>query len=107
MFFVAEIQTPESSSSLFKKAERVSAVMRILSHPQRLCLLCHLSQGPRTVGELAEMCSLSQPQVSQFLASLKEKGMIAAERNGRHIIYRLQDTRVLQVMHTISDLYCA
>jgi len=45
-------------------------LMRVLSNPDRLLLLCQLSEGEKRVGELEELLDIQQPTLSQQLASL-------------------------------------
>lgn len=103
---MTELHLPTLPTSLMAKAEQVARVMRLLSHPQRLCMLRHLAQRPRTVGELVALCGTTQPQVSQFIATLRKAGTIASTREGRHVTYSICDTRVLKVIRLVSDLYC-
>ena len=56
-----------------KNCETVAHILKALSHPQRLLLLCHLAGGEKTVGELEILCDSSQSSVSQYLKLLKHK----------------------------------
>ena len=91
---------------MLANAERVARIMKLLSHPQRLCMLRHIAEKPRNVTELVELCGVAQPQVSQFMASLREAGIIDVERDGRFMIYKISDNRVLQIMQLVAELYC-
>lgn len=89
--------------AILERAEKVSHMMRVLSHPQRLCMMCHLSTTPRTVTELGELCNLPQPQVSQFLARLKLEGFVEATRDGKNMIYNIADVRISAVIHALAE----
>lgn len=80
--------------------------MKALSHPQRLMVMGHLLQGPKTVGELVELCEASQSQMSQFLIRMKYEGLIRSEKNGKFQVYSLADRRLIQLMKTIQSEYC-
>lgn len=100
----SSLHTPPSD--VLARAVEVSRLMKTLAHPQRLCLLCHLSASPRTVGELAILCELPQPQVSQFLARLKTENLVQADRDGRRMVYCIVDARVTAVMQSLAQHFC-
>ena len=60
----------------------------------RLSLLETLRRGAQTVGELVAATGLSQPNVSNHLACLRDCGLVVAEQEGRHVTYHLSDDRV-------------
>lgn len=97
--------TPHATD-LLERAEAVSRVMKVLGHPQRLCMLRHLAEKPRTVNELVELCNVTQPQVSQFVGTLRSAGIIDVERDGRFMIYSICDRRILKIMQLLTQLYC-
>ena len=51
-----------------ENASRASDLMKLLSHPHRLMILCELNQGERSVGELAERIGINQSPLSQHLS---------------------------------------
>ena len=87
-------------------AKEAAAVLRALSNPARLLLLCCLVGEERTVGELEGMLGLGQAYVSQQLARLREEGLVAATRDGRMMRYRLSDPRVAPVIAVLYEQFC-
>jgi ArsR family transcriptional regulator len=77
-------------------------VAKTLGHPQRLELIEQLGQGPRSVDTLAEKLGLPIANVSQHLQHLKRAGLVANERNGKFIVYRLADNAVLTLMSSLQ-----
>ena len=71
-------------------------VLRMLAHPRRLEMLHILAEGPIEVGALAAQLGVSQPNVSQHLALLRNSGLVEVERNGREMRYQLSDPQVLR-----------
>ncbi len=67
----------------------VSKGFRAMAHPLRLKILCHLLQGPKSVGELIAVTGTPQPIISQHLAKLKTTEILADERHGQYVYYRL------------------
>ncbi|WP_447589204.1 metalloregulator ArsR/SmtB family transcription factor [Aquipseudomonas campi] len=87
-------------------ATDAAAVLRSLSHPDRLMLLCQLSQGERSVGELEELLGIQQPNLSQQLGVLRAEGLVDTRREGKRIFYSVKDPKALQLLGTLYELYC-
>lgn len=71
-----------------------SALLRALSAPVRIAIVVLLCESPRCVHELVGDLGLPQPLVSQHLRVLKAAGVVAGDRVGREVRYRLVDTHV-------------
>jgi len=92
---------------LERKAEVVANVMKSLSNPRRLLLLCKLVEvGRMSVGELARAVGLSQSALSQHLALMRDDGLVAFDREGQTLFYRIADPRVEALLDTLYRLYC-
>lgn len=91
---------------LEKKCDSVSALLRALSHPQRLMILGHLIEGEKTVGELQGLCDASQSQLSQFLERMTLEGLLSHKKRGRYHYYYVADAKVVQLMRAIQTIYC-
>jgi ArsR family transcriptional regulator, virulence genes transcriptional regulator len=87
-------------------ADEAASMLKALSNPSRLLLLCHLVEGEKSVSELEAALDLSQAYVSQQLARLRAEGLVAATRDGRVVRYRLADSRVAPVITTLYEQYC-
>lgn len=59
------------------------------SDPRRLAIVEELAVGERRVGEIVAATGLAQPSVSTHLGCLWECGLVARERRGREVHYRL------------------
>lgn len=87
-------------------AEKASGVLRALAHPDRLLLLCQLSQGEQSVGELETLLDIHQPSLSQQLGVLRTEGLVATRRDGKRIFYSVADPDVLALLLKLYELYC-
>jgi ArsR family transcriptional regulator len=87
-------------------ADEAATMLRALSNPSRLMLLCQLVEREKSVSELEAALNLSQAYVSQQLARLRAEGLVAATREGRTVRYRLADGRVAPVIQTLYEQYC-
>lgn len=95
-----------SIKKLRKSCEEVAQILKALSHPQRLLVLGYLLNGEKTVGELEEVCDLSQSQLSQFLSRMKLEGLIDSRKEGRYQFYFVADESLKHLMATIQTEYC-
>lgn len=82
------------------------ADLKILANPERLLLLCQLSQGERSVGELEALLDIRQPTLSQQLGVLRSEGIVATRRSGKQVFYRIAKPHLLQVLATLYTIYC-
>lgn len=87
-------------------AEGACRLMKALSNPDRLLLLCQLSQGELRVGELEERLGIVQPTLSQQLAVLRDEGLVATRREGKHIHYRVASPQALAVLAVLYQQFC-
>lgn len=89
-----------------QKSEEVAELLKFLSHPKRFLLLCKLREGPRTVWELEKSCNVSQSQLSQFLAAMREDGILHADKQWQFVSYSIADNRILELMNEIQRIFC-
>jgi DNA-binding transcriptional ArsR family regulator len=87
------------------QSNAASAFLKALSHEGRLMILFHLSDGERSVSELERRLGARQAAVSQQLARLRSDGLVASRRNGKTIIYRINDPRVGQMISLVGDMF--
>lgn len=93
-------------AAMAANAHAASRFLKALSNHNRLLLLCLLSEGEKTVGELETALGLRQPAISQQLARLRAEGLIAGRRDGKSIHYRLASEPARQVMLLLYELFC-
>jgi len=80
-----------------------SRVFKALGHPARLAIVDELAGGERCVCELLELSKLSGPTVSQHLLVLKNAGIIADDKRGKKIFYRLQMPCVAEISLCVGE----
>lgn len=93
-------------SHLKKQSESVAALLKQLSHPRRLLILCGLVEGEKTVSEIEQLCGASQSAVSQFLKSMRSDGLVDSRRSGQHVLYKIADERVFELMRSLYQIFC-
>ena len=70
-------------------ADQACRMMKVLANPDRLLILCQLSQGERRVGELEDLLGIVQPTLSQQLTVLRGEELVSTRREGKNIHYAL------------------
>jgi DNA-binding transcriptional ArsR family regulator len=94
-------------AALQAKAPEVAEFLRLLANPNRLLLLCHISQGERSVTEIQRDLGLKQPALSQQLAELRQSGLVESRRESRSIYYSIKDDRTRNVIGMLHAIFCA
>jgi DNA-binding transcriptional ArsR family regulator len=89
-----------------KRADEVSALLKVLSHPKRLLILCQLVERERAVGDLAERLGTRETAISQQLALLRKDRLVKARRDGRTIFYSLARPDIESLIGFLYATYC-
>jgi DNA-binding transcriptional ArsR family regulator len=76
---------------------------KAIADPKRLLIINELRDGPLTVGELADALEIGQPNCSQHLAILRERGVVEATRQGPHVLYSLRSDKVLAAIDLLRE----
>lgn len=79
--------------------------LRTLAHPHRLRIVELLLARERTVTELVEACGLTQPACSLHLRVMRDRGLVEAERRGRHIWYRVAEPGLAGIMACVRGRF--
>jgi ArsR family transcriptional regulator, virulence genes transcriptional regulator len=103
---VSSIALAAHAAELKKHALRATALLKAMSNPARLMVLCQLAEGEKSVGELEGAVDLSQSGLSQHLALLRRERIVATRRAGQTIFYRLASEEAAAVMRTLYAIFC-
>ncbi|WP_191487945.1 ArsR/SmtB family transcription factor [Pseudomonas sp. FEN] len=87
-------------------ADAAGQLLKALANPDRLLLLCQLSQAERNVSDLEAFLGIQQPTLSQQLAVLRREGLVQTRRDGKQIYYRISSPAALAVINTLYQLFC-
>ena len=93
--------------SMRQAAMKASGLLKALANPDRLLLLCQLSQREYNVGELESLTGIAQPTLSQQLSVLREEHLVSTRREGKQIFYSIASKEALAVMHVLYQQFCA
>lgn len=95
---------PTDLSELKSNASAMSGRLKIMSHPERLLMLCRLDEGEASVTELVELSGLSQSAVSQHLAKLRDENVVAIRAEAQTRYYRMVDPTVRAVINALCEI---
>ena len=95
---------PTDLSELKANAAIMAGRLKLMSHPERLLMLCRMDEGEVSVTELVELSGLSQSSVSQHLAMLREEGVVSIRGEAQTRFYSLKDPIVRGVIHALCEL---
>lgn len=79
--------------------------LKAMSHPLRLRILCLLADTEVNVQDIVSEVGTSQSNISQHLAILRDKGIIAARKDANRVYYRVHDGRVLKLIGMMRDVF--
>lgn len=85
-----------------REYEMRARVMKALGHPTRLFMVDELSRGERCVAELTDMVGADMSTVSKHLTVLKDAGLVADEKRGVQVFYRLKTPCVVNFFECID-----
>jgi DNA-binding transcriptional ArsR family regulator len=88
------------------KCVEVSSIMKAIAHPQRLMLMCHLSEGEKNVSELLELCDISQSQLSQFLNRMQREKLLKVRRERNFSYYSIADKNITKLIQAMQKIFC-
>lgn len=93
--------------SMQASAEQACRLMKVLSHPDRLIILCRLARDELSVGELEAELGVRQPTLSQQLTVLRGQDLVETRREGKQIFYRVKSRQALAVIKVLYAQFCA
>ena len=91
---------------LQSQATEVASLLKIMGHPERLLLLCLLSQDSLNVSELVDNLGMGQSQISQSLQKLEQLGIVSHKRQGKQKFYEIADERVKKLIRQLYEIFC-
>jgi DNA-binding transcriptional ArsR family regulator len=92
---------------LAENAQKATRLLKLMASEQRLMILCKLSEGEQSAGDLSELVGLSQGAGSQHLQKMKAEGLVDTRRDAQTIYYRLADDAAGQVIDLLCKIYGA
>ncbi|KAF0103068.1 MAG: ArsR family transcriptional regulator protein [Rhodospirillaceae bacterium] len=84
----------------------IDKVFEALSSSVRRKILAYLSSTDLTAGEIADRFDISKPSISKHLALLEGAGLIASEKKGQYVHYRLVRDNLANTLNSFVQEVC-
>jgi DNA-binding transcriptional ArsR family regulator len=89
-----------------EQIEIISKLLKSMSHPIRLKILCLLQEQEMSVGDLRQEVKTTNANVSQHLNILRSQGIIDFRKDANFIYNRISDRRILELIQSMRHLFC-
>ncbi len=89
-----------------KHIEEIAKLLKTMSHPIRLKILCLLQDKELTVGDIHKEVQTTNANVSQHLSILRNQGIISFRKDANFIYNRISEGRVMELIKHMRDLFC-
>lgn len=86
--------------------ETAARALKAMAHPLRLKILCFVGDQEICVQNIVEAVGTSQSNISQHLAILRDKGVLATRKDANRVYYRVADQRTLQLIGLMREVFC-
>lgn len=87
--------------------EKAAAMLKAIAHPMRIAILNFLEDGKKmTVTEIHELLNIEQSTTSHHLGILKDKGVLASQREGKNTYYFLKHDNLASIIDCIGKCAC-
>ena len=100
------IETSDELITRDEDIERASRSLKAMSHLLRLKILCTLGDQEVSVQDIVEHVGTSQSNISQHLAILRDKGILASRKDANRVFYRVGDSRTLRLICMMREVFC-
>ena len=81
--------------------------IKAMSHPLRLKILCALANSELSVQDIVAQVGTTQSNISQHLAILRYKNLLATHKDANRVYYRISDSRTLKLVSMVRDVFCS
>lgn len=88
------------------QAADAANLLKMLSHPKRLLLLCAILERPLPVGELAARVGLRESSTSQQLAVLRAARLVIPIREGQVVRYYIDSAEAKEIIRILYRIFC-
>lgn len=84
--------------------ELQAEISKTLANPTRLAILHLLKDGEKTVNEIAQRLNVSQSNVSQHLAIMRQRQIVKTRKAGSTVYYRVSSPKISQACNMVREV---
>ncbi|MCX7679563.1 MAG: metalloregulator ArsR/SmtB family transcription factor [Spirochaetes bacterium] len=89
-----------------RQIENTCELLKSISHPIRLKILCFLMDGEKNVSEIEKEFSTTASNISQHLTVLRKANIITRHKKANFMFYSIKEKNVLTLLKTLKQLFC-
>ena len=89
-----------------EQIDAMAKLLKSMSHPIRLKILCLLQDKELSVGEIRAQVKTTNANLSQHLNILRGQGIIDFRKDANFIYNRISDRRILELIKKMHNLFC-
>ncbi len=89
-----------------EQIDAMSKILKSMSHPIRLKILCLLQDKELSVGDIRDQVETTNANVSQHLNILRSQGIVDYRKDANYIYNRITDKRIIELIQTMHKLFC-
>ena len=91
---------------VYGQVEDLSRLLKSISHPIRLKILCLLQDRELTVSEIREAVETTGANITQHLNILRNQDVISYRKDANFIYNKISDERITELIKTLQQLFC-
>ena len=92
---------------VYNQVEDLALLLKSISHPIRLKILCLLQDQELSVSEIRDAVETSGANITQHLNILRNQGVIDFHKDANFIYNRIADERIIELMKTMQQIFCS
>jgi ArsR family transcriptional regulator len=90
-----------------EKLERIASILKTVAHPLRLGIVHLLEQHPQlSVSQICERLDSEQSLTSHHLQTMRLKGILSVQREGRSMLYSLKERELSMIIECLEHCQC-
>ena len=91
---------------MYNQVEDLANLLKSMSHPIRLKILCLLQDRELSVSEIKDSVETTGANITQHLNILRNQGIIDFRKEANFIYNRISDQRIITLMQTMQQIFC-
>lgn len=94
-------QSPRGQVRRFKDFDGAARLLKVLSHPVRLKIVCGLLGEPANLTRISRDLDVPISTIAQHLGLLRGSGVLEGRRSGVEVIFHVADQRVPGILNVL------
>ncbi|MBE0686529.1 MAG: helix-turn-helix transcriptional regulator [Anaerolineaceae bacterium] len=84
--------------------DQIAKFLKALGQSVRIQIVLIIGEQEACVCHLEAILGIRQARISQHLIALRNAGIVSTRRDGRHIYYRLENPKILDLVYQTAEM---